>query len=153
MFGTWNSIVWNGSAVIRASLSFGKIGAIFCSGTQTNLSHSYNFFTTIYLQKQSMFYSNIVQKQKYNMIQCTISWKFKQPKMFRGRMCQSDIHVSFVSSKDKRDFQPTAKCLVKQKPRLEGGHEWEPWQECYRRKNEHTHTSIVHSGKLPHRVP
>ena len=64
-----------------------------------------------------------------------------------------DVNICFVSGKNEGDFQATAKCLIEQKSRLEGGDEWEPWQECYRRKDEHTHSSIIHSGKLADRVP
>ena len=64
-----------------------------------------------------------------------------------------DVDICFVPSKDERNFQPTAEGLVEQKSGLEGRDEREPWQECYRSKNDHAHPSVVQSAELTDRVP
>lgn len=63
------------------------------------------------------------------------------------------LNVSFVSSKDERDLEPTAESLVEEQTRLERGNEWKPGQECDGHEYYQTHPSIIHPGKFTHRVP
>lgn len=76
-----------------------------------------------------------------------------EPQYFAGKINWLDIDICFVSGKNEWNFQPTAKCLVKQKPGLKGGDKWEPWQHCNRSENKYAHSSIIQSRKLPNRVP
>lgn len=69
------------------------------------------------------------------------------------KMVALGLYVCFVPSKNERDLQPPAECLIKQKARLEGGNKWEPRQHYNWHKDNHAHSSIIHSSNLPHRVP
>lgn len=55
-----------------------------------------------------------------------IHLNIQAPQGYRVRRMALTLNVSFISSKDDRDFKTTAEGLIEEKARLESRNEWKP---------------------------